>query len=212
MRLLGIIISILAVVSANAQSFGFSVYTSTGIISYSKPVYERMGTTPTGQNWEAGVSLNRIHANDNISKIYVGLHHENMAPFKIDLSSAGATHIQNETDERALYLRFAFIHEHNLNGRIFIPVKFNGNSLLKQKHTGYTHYTIPGNPEEYEYFTNTKDVNRRSASLSVISGLGFRLPAGLQAELLLEAGTSPHAKYKRYFGASVGLSWNFEKL
>lgn len=213
MRLLLTCLLLLNALFIHAQSntvFGFSLYTGAGIHSYAQPVYERLGTTPTGNSMDFGLAFYRVSGMEkrNTNKLYAGIRLENMNQFSMDFSSQGGTHIQTETDQRAMYFRLAFVHEHSLNKQLYLPLKINTNFLLGQRHSGYTFYHLTGQPETYSYFTNTEDDKRKPYYFTAALGLGYKLPYGLQLESLIEPGTSPHADYRLFLGASLNLSWN----
>ncbi|MCA6362450.1 MAG: hypothetical protein IM638_05395 [Bacteroidetes bacterium] len=203
-------------VSLSAQSnsaLRFSLYAGAGINSYAKPVYERFGTTPTGSIWDAGLAIHRVMKKENmhVNKLYAGVRYENMNEYRIDHSSPGGTLYNQETDQRALYLRLAFIHEHFLAKRYFLLFRFNSNFLVQQRHTGYSYSNIPSRPEEYTYFMNANDENRKASYFTGGFGLGINLPYGFQLESLIEPGSSPHADYKLFLGGSLNLSWRIGK-
>jgi hypothetical protein len=139
----------------------------------------------------------------------LGLRYEDMKWFKIDYSSPGGTHEEIETNQQALYIQAAVIHKHFFNPRIFIPFGLHGNFLVSNKHSGYKHLRISGSNETFEYYTNTTDPNRKAVYVFAATGIGVKFTQNIQAETLLEFGSSQNAAYKYSLGASVRLSWTF---
>jgi hypothetical protein len=203
-------------VSLSAQSnsaLRFSLYAGAGINSYAKPVYQRFGTTPTGSIWDAGLTIHRVMKKENmhVNKLYAGVRYENMNEYRTDHSSPGGMLYNQETDQRALYLRLAFIYEHFLTKRLFLLLRLNSNFLVQQRHTGYSYSKITSRPEEYTYFINANDENRKASYFTGAFGLGINFPYGFRFESLMEPGSSPHADYKLFLGGSLNLSWSIGK-
>lgn len=195
---------------AKAQSeIGFSIYTSAGMTSFSKTSATRIKTSAGGNCKELGLSANLTTSQGNKHKFYTGIRFDRMNSYVLDYSSPGATHTVTEISQRANYLRLSYIHEHRLGNSLFIPVKVNGLILIQNSHTGFSYTDLLGDPENYYYFNDQRDPNRRNFCVTVASGIGIKLPANLQFEVNIESGVSPHETFKQYLGINVNLAWNF---
>jgi hypothetical protein len=186
-----------------------SVYASAGITNFCKPQYDRMGTLPSGNAWFAGASYNLKSTTENAISFMVGLRYEDMKWFKIDYSSPGGTHEEIETNQQALYIQAAVIHKHFVNPRIFIPFGLHGNFLVSNKHSGYKHFRISGRDETFEYYSNTADPKRKPIYVFAAAGVGVKFTQNIQAETLIECGSSQNTAYKYSLGGSIRLSWTF---
>ncbi|MFN8712193.1 MAG: hypothetical protein ACK5Z2_05015 [Bacteroidota bacterium] len=182
---------------------------SGGLTAFSKPYTDR-GSSYFANGHTFGFTVYRNWEQQNLRgiRLQLGIRYEKTGAYRLELGSVGGTITMFENEQTAYYITPQLVRTFTISNLIYIPIILSGNFTLDAKHSGYMYSRIQGN-EQYEYYTNTNDSNRRDAYAFIGAGIGFNISESFHGELILHMGNSATNKFKYTQGIMAQMNWRF---